>query len=103
VGAGIDGRHDEEDIGEDGWGVDAEGDSGDVGAVFPARTERATPGRMRVVTKATGKPQRGARPTMRSRSGKPEKKRPKKPSMSPGVNQGRGWVTVVSVMLRFRR
>src|SRR5713226_3926717 len=46
----------------------------------------ATPGRMRLATKLRGKPHTGARPTMSRRSGKPLKKRPKKPSTSPAVN-----------------
>src|ERR1700691_1197169 len=42
---------------------------------------------MRLATKLRGKPQTGARPTIKRRSGKPLKKRPKKPSTSPAVNQ----------------
>src|ERR1700733_9655214 len=54
--------------------------------MLPAKIESATPGRMRVVTSAAENPQRGARPTMSSRSGKPLKKRAKKPSQAPGTN-----------------
>src|SRR3984885_15820038 len=48
--------------------------------------EIATPGRMRLATKLSGKPHTGARPTISSRSGKPLKNSPKKPSTSPAVN-----------------
>src|SRR5580692_3980659 len=44
MGPGIDGAHDEEDVGEDGGRIDAEGDGGDVAAVFPARQAARLPG-----------------------------------------------------------
>src|SRR5271168_3237324 len=61
--------------------------------------EIAAPGRMRLATKLRGKPQTGARPTINRRSGKPLKKRPKKPSTSPAVNQGK--LASVAVAIRW--
>src|SRR6267378_3221539 len=42
---------------------------------------------MRLDTSSRGNPQSGASPAMRSKSGKPLKNSPKKPSKSPGTNQ----------------
>ena len=41
---GIDGAHDEEDVGEDGGRIDAEGDGGDIAAAFPVRQAARLPG-----------------------------------------------------------
>jgi hypothetical protein len=41
---------------------------------------------MRLATITTGNPQSGARPAIKSKSGKPLKKSPKKPSRSPETN-----------------
>src|SRR5580658_5338558 len=64
--------------------------------------EIAAPGRMRPATKLRGKPHMGARPTINRRSGKPLKKRPKKPSTSPAVNQ-RKLASVAVAIQRFLR
>ena len=44
MGPGIDGAHDEEDVGEDGGRIDAEGDRGDVAAALAARQAARLPG-----------------------------------------------------------